>query len=44
MLKDLLKGAGFVAASYAAGAVLFVGYVLVAIELEKRERQKRLHS
>jgi hypothetical protein len=39
-----LKGAGFVAASYAAGAVLFVAYVLVAIALEQNERAKRLHS
>lgn len=42
MWKQVLKGAGFVAASYAVGAVLFVGYVFVAIALEKRERIKRL--
>lgn len=44
MLKQLFKGAGFVAASYAAGAVLFVGYVFIAIALEQRERAKRIRS
>lgn len=44
MIKDLLKGAGFVAASYAAGAVLFVGYVFLCVALEQRERTKRLYS
>ena len=44
MLKQLFKGAGFVAVSYAAGAVLFVGYVLLCIALEQRELAKRLYS
>ena len=43
-MKQLIKGAGFVAASYAAGAVLFAGYVLVAIALEQRTRAKRIYS
>lgn len=44
MLKQLFKGAGFVAVSYAAGAVLFVGYVLIAIALEKKEIANRTYN
>jgi len=44
MFKQFIKGVGFVAASYAAGAVLFVGYVLVAIALEQREIANRTYN
>ena len=43
-MKQLLKGAGFVAVSYAAGAVLFVGYVLLSIALEQREIANRTYN
>lgn len=44
MLKQASKTLGFVAVSYAIGAVLFAGFVYTAITMENYERHKRLHS
>lgn len=43
-LKKAAKTAGFVAISYAVGAVLFVGFVLTSIAVEQHELAKKLRS
>lgn len=43
-LKKAAKTAGFVALSYAIGAVLFVGFVVTSIAVEQHDLAKRLRS
>lgn len=40
-LKEVAKATGFVVMSYTVGAVLFAGYVLVAVALESHSRTKK---
>lgn len=41
-IRTVSKAVGVVLASYAAGALLFLGFVATAIALENAERERRV--